>query len=70
VPHLKEHIHEDIPEEELLRRGAEGVSRCLQEICRSAPPKSRKRKRLESLFEKWAQENPKDRELFGREDQP
>ena len=67
VPHLKEHIHENASEEELLRRGAEGAARCLQEICRSAPPNSRKRKRLESLFEKWAGQNPKDRALLGRE---
>jgi hypothetical protein len=68
VPHLKEHIHEGIPEEELLRRGAEGVAQCLQEVCRSAPPKSSKRKRLESLFEKWARQNSEDRQLLGQGD--
>jgi hypothetical protein len=65
VPYLKEHIHEYTPEEELLRVGAEGAAQCLQEICRSAAPNSKKRKRLESLFEKWARENRKDRELLG-----
>ena len=64
VPHLKEQIHENASEEELLRRGAEGAARCLQEICRSAPPNSRKRKRLESLFERWANQNKKDQDLL------
>lgn len=67
VPHLREHVHEDASEEELLRRGAKGVADCLQQICQSASPDSKKRKRLESLFEKWSRDNPEDRSLFGKE---
>ena len=64
VPYLQEHIHEEVPAETLLRRGARGVAIRLQKIARSAEPNSKLRKRLESLFEKWAEKSEKDRALL------
>ncbi len=64
VPYLQEHIHEEMPAETLLRRGATGAAKRLQKIAHSADPNSKLRKRLESLFEKWAQKSEKDRALL------
>lgn len=64
APHLQEHLHPDVPEEELVKKGAEGVARRLVKIARSAASSSPKRKRIESLIEKWADEYLRDRDLL------
>jgi hypothetical protein len=64
APYLKEHVHPSLSEEEISRRGARGAARRLLQIKEDADPESQERKRIESLLERWASENPKDRELL------
>lgn len=66
APYLKEHLHPERDEEALVRQGAEGVARLLVRIARSEDPKSQKRARIESLLQRWAEENPRDQALLGR----
>lgn len=64
APYLQKHIHPFLSEEEITRRGSEGAARRLVQIKEDAGTESPERKRIESLLEKWASENPKDQELL------
>ena len=64
VPYLQQHVHPSLSEEEIARRGSEGAARRLLQIKEDASPESQEQKRIESLLEKWASENPKDRDLL------
>jgi len=64
APYLREHVHPSLSEEEIIRREAEGTARRLLQITEDASPESQKRNRIESLLERWAKENPKDRTLL------
>jgi hypothetical protein len=64
APYLQEHVHPFLSEEEIARRGAKSAAQCLLQIKDGASPESKERKRIESLLERWASENPKDRGLL------
>jgi hypothetical protein len=64
APYLQKHVHPSRTEEEITRRGAKGAARRLLQIKEDADPMTQKRKRIELLFERWASENPRDRELL------
>lgn len=70
VPHLQQHIHTEKTEEELARRGAEGTARRLAHIAADPDRESHVCRRIEALFERWADQDPRDEalleELFGR----
>jgi FKBP-type peptidyl-prolyl cis-trans isomerase (trigger factor) len=64
--YLKEHLHPEAEEETLAREGADGAARLLLHIAGREGPESRKRKRIEELFEQWAERYSEDRALLKR----
>jgi hypothetical protein len=66
VPFLKERLHPEAKEETLVREGAGGAAHLLLRIAGREAPKSRKRKRIEELFGRWAERYSKDRALLRR----
>ena len=66
APYLKEHLHPEKSEEELIRRGAEGAARLLLRIAADLEEGSRKRERIEELFGRWARGYQRDRALLQR----
>jgi hypothetical protein len=66
VPYLQEHLHPEMAEEELIRKGVEGAACLLLNLAAREEPESPKRKRIESLFQRWADQYPQDREVLRR----
>jgi type II secretory pathway component PulM len=66
VPHLQENLHPEKTEEELIRKGAEGAARLLLTIAAGEEPESSKRRRLQSLFQRWSGRHDRDREIIER----
>jgi len=66
APYLKEHLHPEKSEDELIRRGAEGAARLLLRIAADLEEGNQKRERIEELFGRWAGRYRRDRDLFRR----
>ena len=66
TPYLKEHLHPDVSEEELIHKGAEGTARLLLTIADRAEPESQKRKRILSLIERWSAKSERDQDVIER----
>jgi hypothetical protein len=66
APHLKEHLHPEKTEEELIREGVEEAARLLLNIAAGEEPSGSRQKRIESLLQCWADQYSRDREILRR----
>ena len=66
APHLQEHLHPEKTEEELIRKGVEAAARLLLNLAAREEPESPKKKRIESLFQRWADQYSQDQEALRR----
>ena len=64
APYLQEHIHTEISEEVLARRGAEGAVRRLVSIARDPSREESVHRRIESLLDRWAEQKKRDQKII------